>query len=307
MSTETLEASPAETEQPTKKESFVKHSAVYGLGTLATQAISIVLLPLYTRALPVGDYAALSLIKQIGDVLHRVLMVGGIRQATLNFWGTGDAKTRSTIAATVSLFVYASWLLATALLLVFARPISTFLGFGDTPYLLPLGISAFLFSASTFMPLALMQARLESRQFVISTLAIALLQFVVAVVTVAFWGWGIWGVVAAMTATYVGVGVPLTLREIAKAESWRPNWQQMVELVQFALPFIPTGLFFFILMGGAQIFLARMVGKDVVGLYGLGNRIAMVVKSGSRHSHDAGLGCLDVPSAPRKQRPRITG
>ena len=274
MSTETLEANTTEPAKPAKKESFVKHSAVYGLGTMATQAIGILLLPLYTQVLPVGDFAALTLIKKVGDVMHRCLMIGGIRQATLNFWGTGDEKTRSTIAATVSFFVYTSWLIAVLILFVFVKPISSFLGFGTTPYVLPIGVAAFLFSASTFMPLALMQARLESLQFVISSLAIALLQCAVAVTTVAFLGWGIWGVIAAMTVAYVSVGLPLTIRELAKAKTAMPNWQQMRELIRFSLPFIPTGLFFFILMGGDQIFLARMsdkaVVKEVVALYGLG-------------------------------------
>jgi O-antigen/teichoic acid export membrane protein len=112
----------------------------------------------------------------------------------------------------------------------------------------------------------------------VSTLAIALLQFAVAIVTVAFFGWGIWGVTAAMTVAYVGVGLPLTIRELAKAKTALPNWQQMKELIQFSLPFIPTGLFFFILMGGDQLFLARMTDdKEVVALYGLGHRIAMVI------------------------------
>lgn len=285
MATETLD-SPAKTakdatkRKPTKagKGSFVKHSAVYGLGTVATQAISILLLPLYTQILPVQDYAALTLIKKIGDVLHRCLMVGGIRQATLNFWGTGDEKTRSTIAATVSFFVFASWILAAVVLLAFAKPISNFFGFGDAPYVLPLGVTAFCFSASTFMPLALMQARLESLQFVIASLAIALLQFIVAVVTVAFVGWGIWGVIAAMTACYVGVGIPLTIRELAKSKTALPDWQQMGELIRFSLPFIPAGLFFFILMGGDQLFLARLIDdKEIVAIYGLGYRIATMV------------------------------
>ena len=282
MSTSTLEARSAKkTIKPATKESFVKHSAVYGLGTLATQAISILLLPLYTQVLPVGDFAALTLIKKIGDVMHRCLMVGGIRQATLNFWGTGDEKTRATIAATVSFFVYASWVVAAALLLVLAQPLSSFLGFGNTPYVLPIGVIAFLFSASTFMPLALMQARLESMQFVVASLAIALLQCIVAIATVAFLGWGIWGVIAAMTVAYVGVGVPLTIRELAKSQTAMPNWQQLRELIRFSLPFIPTGLFFFVLMGGDQIFLARLadesVVKEVVAVYGLGHRLAMVV------------------------------
>ena len=279
MSTDALEAKPtADSTPPPKKESFVKHSAVYGLGTLATQAISILLLPLYTQVLTVGDFAALTLIKRIGDIMHRCLMVNGIRQATLNFWGTGDKQTRSTIAATVSFFVYASWAVSAVLLLLFAQPVSSFLGFGDTPYVLPIGVIAFLFSASTFMPLALMQARLESLQFVVASLSIALLQCTVAIVTVALLGWGIWGVIAAMTVAYVGVGVPLTVRELAKAKTALPDWQQMRALIRFSLPFIPTGVFFFVLMGGDQIFLARMTNdQEVVALYGLGHRLAMVV------------------------------
>lgn len=278
MTTNTIEIDEIEvSDPPPKKESFVKHAAVYGLGTLATQAISILLLPLYAQMLPVADFGAVSIIKKIGDVIQRCLMVDGIRQATLNFWGTGERESRATIAATVSFFVYLSWIVSTALLLAFAKPLSSYFSMAETPYVLPVGVIVFMFSATAFMPLALMQARLESIQFVAATLSIALIQFLVIFVTVAYWGWGVWGVIAGMAVANAGIGIPLTLRELILARQILPDLGQLKELILFSLPFIPTGLFFFILMGGDQLFLARIAGTEIVGIYSMGHRIATVV------------------------------
>lgn len=271
---------PGDQPKPKKKESFVKHTAVYGLGTLATQAVSILLLPLYTNLLPVPAYGMLLIIQRIGDMARTCLMANGIRLATLNFWGTSeDEATKATIAPTVSFFVYSTWLATAVLALLFAKPISTFFGYQATPWVVPVGVLMFLLSATTFCPLALMQARLESVAFVVASLAMSLVHFCVAFVGISIMGWGVWSVILAYACAYGVIGTILTARELIKSGVMRPDFQQLKQLVRFSAPFIPAGLFFFVLVGGETLFLAKIAGanSNAVGIYGLGHKIATAV------------------------------
>ena len=220
MPTELLDKED-ETEEPpaAKKESFAKHAAIYGLGTLAQQAVSMLLLPLYINRLSPADLGAISLIQKIGNVTNRCLMTTGIRLATLNFWGTGDRQTRATIAITVASFTYAVWIVSGIILFAFAGPISSILN--QPPWILPIGVFAMLLNASTFMPLALMQARLESIPFVISSLVLSLSHFSVAVIGILAFDLGVWAVIAAMAVSYGGIGLILTLRELKLSRSLR--------------------------------------------------------------------------------------
>lgn len=262
-------------EKTEKKESFAKHAAVYGLGTLATQLVSILLLPLYTKCLVPADFGALNLIYKISDIFKTCLMSNGIRLATLNFWGTArDVDNRKTIASTVAVFSYLSWIVSAIVLLIFAKPISAYLRETDDPWVIPVGVAIYLLSATTFGPLALMQARLESVPFVIASVAISLLHFSLAFIGVAVLQWGVWGVTVALAIAYGGVGLVLTIRELRITGVIKPDWQQFKALVRFSAPFIPAGLLFFVLIGGDQIFLARIAGKEAVGIYSLGYRIA---------------------------------
>lgn len=259
-----------------KSKSFLANAAVYGLGTFLVQGVSIILLPLYTRYLTPAEYGVLEILSRIGQVIVICLMVNGIRMATLTFFcQANDEREREQTAVTVSLFLLMIILGCGALVACFADYIGPLVGI-DSPTLLVFGILAVLIEATTIIPLALMQARVESVYYVCTTLAMCIFRIGLTIVAVAVLGWGIFGILAASGLTAGVFGGALTLRECIRG-SFQPNWGRLRDIARFALPFVPGGLCFFVLHSGDRFFLVRSVGAAELGLYALGYKLAVAV------------------------------
>ena len=53
-----------------------KQSIIYGLGSVTTQALGFILLPIYTRHLPLADYGVLSLLMVTLNIAVVLIQVG---------------------------------------------------------------------------------------------------------------------------------------------------------------------------------------------------------------------------------------
>lgn len=259
-----------------KGKSFLTHAAVYGIGMFAVQAASVILLPLYTSYLSPAEFGVLEILNRIGEVVVICLTVNGIRMAVLTFFCQAqEEREREQIAVTVSLFMLLIIMVCGALVLCFAGPLAASMGI-DSRTLLVFGVVTVLIDAIAIMPLAFMQARLQSIQYVCTTLAMCVCRITLAIVAVAVMGWGIWGILASSAVTSGVIGGGLTVRECLKG-SIRPNWSRFVEIARYAAPFVPGGLFFFMLHNGDRFFLVRTVGAEQLGLYALGYKLAVAV------------------------------
>ena len=274
MSTTTSTAAEPQDSGATKpKGSFLQHAAVYGLGAVSIQLVSIVLLPLYTNYMTEAEFGVLQLLYRTGDFLNLCFMVGGIQLAALNFWGKAESdKERERIAATVAWLTAGALIVSLALVLGFSAPIAGYLRIEDVS-LLAFGIIAMMIRALTVMPLALMQARLQSTYYLMTSLGLALAQlFFVSIALVVFDG-GVWGTIIALAITYAVFGIGLTVWEFTKSTPI-PDFGMLKKMIVFSLPFIPSGLCMFVLHNGDQYFLIRAWGSATLGVYALGYRIA---------------------------------
>ena len=257
---------------------FLRHAMVYGVGAVAIQVVSILLLPLYIRYLTAAEYGVLQLLYRVGDVLNLCLMVSGIQMAALNFWGKAEtAKERKHVAATIGWLTFIVLMLCLGIVMAGAPFFAGQLGLYDTysnaGMLLGFGVLAMMLQATTMMPLALMQARLESTAYLLTSLSIAACQLIAVSVSLIVFDAGVWGVVLAMATVFAFFGATLTVREFSKSTPI-PDWGQMVRVIKFALPFVPSGLLFFILHSGDQFFLTRYWGLGELGVYAFAYRIA---------------------------------
>jgi O-antigen/teichoic acid export membrane protein len=266
------------------KQGFVKHAAVYGLASLLMQAGGVVLLPLYTRCLSPADYGVLEVLGRLAETVAPLLLFGGFRQALLTFYQQSNHETerRQVVSTTLGL-IAATCLLGGGPVLVLAGPLSRWLGGTLGPdgatlsaNLLRLAVVCILLEPWSLLPLALVQARVESTTFVIITLSQFVVRVTLCVVLVAWLDWGVAGVLAASVLTAAVYGVGLSLRELARSRG-RPRASQVWAMVRFALPFVPGGLCFFLLHHGDRFFLLRWGGRAEVGYYALGYKLALGV------------------------------
>ena len=123
---------------------------------------------------------------------------------------------------------------------------------------------------------AVNQARLESGFFVGVSFAQFVARLSLCSLFVVGFGWGAAGVVLA-SLLRAGASPPFCSLGSFAAGSSGPIGGLCDSMAAFVLPFLPTGLCFFVLNSGDRFFLVRQAGRDEVGLYGLGYRLATLV------------------------------
>lgn len=255
--------------------SFLRHAAVYGLGTILLQLGGVLLTPVYTHYLAPADFGGLELLRRVAEVAVLVTLFTAWRQAALAFHGRADDPAqRRTVAATVVVVLLAVALTGMALLALVADPLAAWLDLGD-PALFRLAVLAAFLEATCAVLLVFPQARQESGRYVALTLGQLVLRVALVLVFVVGCGWGVWGIFLASALVSGLLAAVLATRELTAGG--RPDWSQVPAMARFALPFLPSGLCYFVLNNGDRFFLKPYGGVEVVGTYALGYQVALAV------------------------------
>lgn len=255
--------------------SFLRHAAIYGVGSLLLQAGGILLTPVYTRYLAPSEFGGLEIVRRFADIAVIALLFNAWRQTALAFHGRNDdAAQRGAVSTTIVLLI--SGIAVTGILALTASAdwLAGQLDVGRAD-IFCLAVTAAFLDALFGVLLVFPQARQESLSFVGLTLAHFVLRIGATLLFVVGFGWGIRGIFLASALVSGMFAVGLAVRECAVG-GW-PDWSQLPAMVRFALPFLPTGLCYFLLNNGDRFFLKPYGGEATVGTYALGYQIAMGV------------------------------
>ncbi len=261
--------------------SFFRHALLYGLGSVLVQAAGIVLVPLYTRCLSQADYGAYEVLGRCAEMAGTLLLIGGLRQGLMTFYqqSKSDAEREQVFRSTMALLVLVS-VVGGGLIMALAGPVCNCFQSDGRPMisagLMRLAVLGVLLEPLAVMPLALMQARVESAAFVFITISQFVVRVALSILFVVGLDWGVAGILTATAVTSGSYGIALSLRELCRKGAW-PDRERLVGLMRFALPFLPGALGFFILQHGDRFFLLRYRDEATVGVYGLGYKVALTV------------------------------
>lgn len=258
------------------KGSFLRNAFIYGLGGVAAQLVSALLLPLYTHYLTPADYGILDILERTGQIVTLLLLGNGIQMATFSFYC--QAKTdeeRQQTFASIGVVVWGILGAGLACGFLLAPLLAGWLGI-DNPGLVLLGIAVVLLQGAVALPMAMMQARVDSIGFVTVNMFSAIARMAAIIVAVAVLGLGVWGVLGATALVGGVVSAFLTIREAARGFP-RPDRKIAGAVVRFALPLLPAGIFGLMLNGADRFFLLGYAGPEDVGTYSLGSRLAVMI------------------------------
>jgi O-antigen/teichoic acid export membrane protein len=262
--------------------SFFRHALLYGLSSVLVQAGGVVLVPLYARCLSKADFGALEVLGRCAEMAGTLLLISGLRQGLTAFYQQSktDQEREGVFRATMLLLLALS-LAGGTLMMSLAGPVCDF--FRPDPAAISAGLMRLAFLAVlleplSLMPMALLQARVESTTFVAVTASQFVVRVALCVALTAWLPWGVTGVLTATALTAAVYGVALSLRELLRGGAW-PQREQLAGLFRFALPFLPAGLCAFLLQNGDRFFLLYWHGEEEVGVYGLGYKVALAVST----------------------------
>jgi O-antigen/teichoic acid export membrane protein len=253
---------------------LARHSAVYGVGSLVSRFIAVLLLPVYTRYLSPADYGLIETLIALSAVLT-VLLAAGVKSAFFRFYFDDEDKRR--VIRTSFWFTMASATAGLVAGLVLAEPISKLLF--DTGEHADLVRAAFvgLWAHVNYEQMtSLFRVEQRSTAYLIATLINLGLTVGATLLLVVVWEQGPIGVIVGnFTGTLlVYAGLLAYRREQLGLELDRPLLREMN---RFGMPLVPSALFLWALNFSDRFFLVKLAGPREVGLYAIGVRMASAI------------------------------
>lgn len=252
---------------------LLRDGAVYALGTVVSRGLGLILLPLYTSALPPADFGLFDLIVTAG-VLANLLLPLETPQAVARFWNErASGAPRRTLAGTGVLFAATGYAAFVLLAWPLAAPLAVALGAPEGAAAVRAG--AVFIAANGLMLVLQGQFRWALRAkahtavsvgyalAVLAGMALLVAREAATVESVLWMQSAAAAVVAALAA--------LALRgEVA----WRLDRLELRSMLGFSLPLVPAGVAVFATSYLHRFVLNGLSGLEQAGLFGAAARVA---------------------------------
>jgi O-antigen/teichoic acid export membrane protein len=253
-----------------------RHSAIYGLGGLVSRILATLLLPLYTHYLPPGSYGRVEVITAATAVGAIVLQLG-ISSAFFRFYFDAKELAAKLIVIRTSFwFTMAMSTLGLVLGLVFAHPVSHWLGLGDHPSLVRAGAVGLWAQTNYNQLTALFRVEERSTQYAIASVANVLITVAAMVVFVAVFHWGAIGlIVGNFTGTLVVYLALLAYRSEQLGVQFDRDLFRAMQ--RFGMPLVPSALALWTINFVDREFVIWYKGAAEAGVYSAAVKIAGVI------------------------------
>lgn len=254
-----------------------KNSIIFGIGTMVTRFIGLLLLPLFTAYLTPADYGVLALLALLGMVAQPIFSLGlGAAMGPSYFEGDSTKRKSETVwTAFLILLVSATLLLAISWL--FPRELSILaLQTPEYGHLVSLTLTGCAIGILSTPFTQRIQFEEKAKAFVIISLITSSISVALCVITVVILGQGVKGMVI---STLIGQIITFLFFFIAGAREIKFIYAKPIamELLRLGIPLVPGFAFLFILMQSNRYILQWCGGLEQVGIYSIGFNLGMAM------------------------------
>ena len=253
---------------------LVRHSAIYGLGSIVARILGVLLLPLYTRYLSPSDYGLIETLIALSAVLS-ALVAQAMKSAFFRFYfDSAESERRLLVVRTAFWYVIAA---STAVLIAgvaLAQPISWVLFHTRSHDGLVIAAFVGLWAAMNYdLMTSLFRVEQRSTAYVIATLANVAITIAGTVLLVVVFDEGPLGVlVGNFTGTLIVYAALLTHSRHALGLQFDRRLYRAMN--RFGLPLVPSAVALWLINFIDRFFLVKLSDAHEVGLYSIGVRIA---------------------------------
>lgn len=261
---------------------LVSESAVYGLGGIANQALTVILVPIYARQLGEGGMGVVAIINatlSLSQLVAALALPQAFFRAYLKQAETG-AERREVLAGSFGLRLGVS-LSFLALYSAASVPLTVLL-FGDLadlPLLLLVGPIVFLDSLN-LVPLSFLRAERQPKAYALISFGRAVIGSLLIIGFVVVLDAGPIGVVLGSVGSALitaGAGMAVYLRRTAIGPRWNPALSR--SMLAFSLPLVPASLASWGLNLSDRYVLNLYRGFEELGVYATGYTGGLVINA----------------------------
>lgn len=253
----------------TAKRSALRHTVMYGVGTVLQKAVAFLMLPVYTRLLSPADYGTIALVDMTLDVIG-IAAGAQIAYALFRFYHQADtAEERRTVVSTSLMLLLASYAVVAVGAYVAAAPLAgAVFGAARHADLLRLASLGLGLQALTLLPLTYLQVLERSGAYVAVTVGKLVLQLSLNIALLVWAKMGVKGMFLSTIISNLVIGTGLTIW-IVRDVGLRTDWAFARRLIRYCVPMVGYQFATFVTTFGDRWFLNRHGDEAVVGLYNL--------------------------------------
>lgn len=255
-----------------------RHSAAYTAGSMLNKAFAFLLVPIYTRSMPRGDYGDLALLGA-GAAVLAVAYEFGISSAVMRFYFDYDDDSSR------RRYIGSMWLFATlatgaiTLALVFGGHHALTVLFKDIPFWPYVGltiIGTFL-SAANVIPWVLIRIREQSTRFVVLVLGQSLVLVAAVLVFIVWLGLGLLGAVLAVFVQSCAIYVFFTAYTLRNSSLRGVAWSFVRKSAAYGFPVLLLQGGWWVLDASDRFLLRHWRPASIVALYSVGYAIGRIL------------------------------
>ncbi len=256
---------------------ILRHGSVFGLANILSQAVSILLLPLYTRYLTPTDYGALEILYFISGILSIVVGLGVTEAMSRFYFDREDAEWRNRVVSTTIVGMGCACAVAAGLLTLLSRPAARL--FLDSPRYSIHFTVLFLSLAAQFQTAVVttyLRVRQRSTTFLVFSLTQTALTIALNIVFIVGFRWGSLGM---LVATLIASGLTALIATVLvlSRTGLALDRQVIKEMMTFGLPLIPSNLGSYVAIASDRYFVKAYVSLADAGLYSLGYKLGAMM------------------------------
>jgi O-antigen/teichoic acid export membrane protein len=256
---------------------LLRHSAIYGLGSIVARVIAVLLLPLYTRYLSPSDYGLIETLIALSAVLT-AFVAQAMKSAFFRFYfDSAEPARRLLVVRTAFWYVLAA---STAVLIAgvaLAQPVSWLLFHTRDHNGLVIAAFVGLWAALNYEQMtSLFRVEQRSTAYVAATLTNVALTIAATVLLVVVFDRGPLGVlVGNLTGTLIVYAGLLAYNRRALGLQFDRTLYRAMN--RFGLPLVPSALALWLTNFSDRFFLVKLADAHEVGLYSIGVRVASAI------------------------------
>ncbi|MCW2950675.1 MAG: polysaccharide biosynthesis protein [Thermoleophilia bacterium] len=260
---------------------LASHSAVYGVASVASKIVALLLLPLYTRYLTPTMYGTAEVILTL-DLFAAAIARLGLQNAMMRFFYDAPIDERMTTGArnvrAALTVTFLSAIAASGLLVLFRHPLASFF-LGDADYTFLIKVAALgLFANIAY---SAMTATFRLQQRPTAFLCVSLANIIASTLLTYWFVTGLkWGARGLLLGNFLGFLLLVPVAMAMQKAFVKPllDWQIIKPMFAFALPTIPMAVAYQSLtLIDRSVIRHEGGGLDALGVYALAARFAGVV------------------------------
>ncbi len=258
---------------------LLKHSSIYGIGTVVSQAVGFLLLPLYTRFLTPSDYGVLSLINITKDIIGLIVTLGIVNAMSRFYFDFEDEKGRNRVVSTIFwIFVFTSIVFIPVLYLLS----STFSGliFHTAEYrnYFIVAFLALFFGAAVDIGLSYLRIKAQSFRYVQVSIFRTLMLIGFNIYFIAFAKIGVIGIFYSSLITMVVFSFILLVPILSRVKL-HFSFELASEMVKYSFPLVFSNMFRIMVNQSDKFFINYFFSTFETGIYSIAQKIGQSIHS----------------------------